>query len=101
MKKIVATVFILLSLVCLSAYSDDDREQDEALKLRQQGKILPLEKILQAARNVHEGRILEVELQHEHKLYIYEIELVDSQGQVWEMKINAVTAKVISSERED
>lgn len=80
---------------------DDDRDQDEVLKLRQQGVILPLEKILQAATQLHPGRVVEVELQKEHGLLIYELELVDEQGQVWEMKIDAKDGKLLSSERED
>lgn len=99
--SIVITSTLLIGLPPLTALADDDREQDQALKLRQQGLILPLEKILQAAQQAHPGRVVEVELQREHKKYIYEVELVDSNGQVWEMKLDATSARIIESERED
>lgn len=92
---------LLISLSPVTSLADDDREQDRALKLRQQGLILPLEKILQAAQKAHPGRVVEVELQREHKKYIYEVELVDNNGQVWELKLDAASARLIESERED
>jgi len=101
MKKIVAIVLTVSCLISGQAFADDDREQDQALKLRQQGAILPLEEILKAAKKIHQGRVVEVELQKEHGTYIYELEIVDTSGQVWEMKLDAKDATVLSSERED
>ena len=101
MRKIAVILFVLFSQASLSVFADEDREQDQALKLRQQGVILPLETILQAAQKVHPGRVVEVELEHEHKSYIYEIEIVDNSGQVWKMIIDAKDANVISAKRED
>jgi len=103
--KIIAALVLQLSVLFISispltSLADDDREQDRALKLRQQGLILPLEKILQAAQKAHPGRVVEVELQREHKKYIYEVELVDNNGQVWELKLDAASARLIESERE-
>jgi len=99
--KFIAAIILLFTLSPLSAFADNDREQDQALKLRQQGLILPLEKILSTVQKIHPGRVVEVELQREHKKYIYEVEVVDNNGQVWELKLDAATAALIESERED
>lgn len=92
---------IIVSLVMQSAWAGQDIDQDDAKALKQKGLILPLERILQAAQHVHPGRVLEVELEKKGDLYIYEIEISDSNGQVWEMKFNASDASLLSQERED
>ena len=79
----------------------DGIDQDEAASLRQQGVILPLSDIIAAAQKQHQGRIIEVELEHKHGRYIYEIEIVNDEGKVWEIKLNASDANIISQEEED
>ena len=81
--------------------AEQDLDQDEAQQLREQGTILPLQDILKAAQNSRQGRIAEVELKQSGNQYIYEIEIIDRKGQVWEMKFDAKTAKLVSHERED
>ncbi|WP_455200073.1 PepSY domain-containing protein [Kaarinaea lacus] len=92
-------VVILLALPLVGFAKDID--QDDARALKQQGIILSLEQILQAAQRVHPGRVIEVDLEQKRNLYIYEVEIADSNGQVWEMKFNASDATLLSDERED
>jgi uncharacterized membrane protein YkoI len=76
-------------------------EQEEVRSLTQQGDILPLEQILQEARQHHAGKVLETELETDDDRYIYEIELLDESGEVWEMEFDATTGKLLKQERED
>lgn len=78
-----------------------DHEQEEVRSLTQQGDILPLEQILEAARQRHAGKILETELEREDDRYIYEIELLDEGGAVWEMEFDATTGELLKQEQED
>lgn len=78
------------------------REYDEIRRLRQRGEILPLESILQQARRQRPGRVLEGGLEREHGgRYIYNLELVDDKGQVWEMELDAATGEVLDNRQED
>lgn len=79
--------------------ADDD--QALARKLRASGAILPLEKIAAQARTVKSGELLETELEHEHGRYVYEVEILDKAGQVWELKLDARTAELLKLERDD
>lgn len=90
---------LLLSGLLISAQADIDHR--EARKLVAAGDILPLQQILDRVEQEQPGRILEVELEQEHDSYVYEIELVDEQGQVWELEFNAETGELIERERED
>jgi uncharacterized membrane protein YkoI len=81
------------------AYSS--REYDEVRSLQQRGAILALQQILERARRYHEGRVLETELERKGERYIYEIELVDDQGQVWEMKFDAASGELLKEKQEN
>ena len=81
------------------AYSSG--EYDEARSLQQRGAILPLQQILERARRYHEGRVLETELEQKGRRYIYEIELVDDQGQVWELKFDAASGELLKEKQEN
>jgi len=83
---------------------DDDyatEEYDDIRRLRQRGDILPLEQILQRARRQRHGRVLETGLQKEHGRYVYNLELVDDKGHVWEMELDAATGEVLKNRQED
>jgi uncharacterized membrane protein YkoI len=76
-------------------------EHDTVRSLVRQGDILSLEQILQVARQHHPGRVLETELKHKRDQLVYEIELVDENGEVWEMKFDARSGALLKEEQED
>ncbi len=75
--------------------------QADARKLSQSGDILSLEKIIASAKSIKPGKVLETELEREYGKYVYEVELLDAHGQVWELKLDAKTGKLIKLESED
>ncbi|HEX5538994.1 MAG TPA: PepSY domain-containing protein [Methylophilaceae bacterium] len=88
-------------LACgLSNVAADD-DQTLARKLRASGEILPLENIAARAQAIKPGELLETELEHKHGRYIYEVEILDKTGQVWELKLDARTAELLKLERDD
>lgn len=90
-------------LTALFGWSHATADTDQALarKLRAAGIILPLETIAAKAQAAKAGELLEAELDHEHGRYIYEVEILDSAGQVWELKLDAGTAALLELERDD
>lgn len=94
-------IFAGLAILLLSSLTHaGGLDQDDARRLREAGKIQPLPVILHAARAVRPGRVLEVELEREHGRVIYEVEVIDQRGRIWELDIDAATAKVLSTKRE-
>jgi uncharacterized membrane protein YkoI len=91
----------LVLLVFCSVVVARDLDQDEALRLRQQGVILPLEQLLQKALDLYPGaKLLEAELEEKHDVYIYEVELLTSEGVVRELDIDATTGRLLK-DKED
>ncbi|QXH60311.1 PepSY domain-containing protein [Pseudomonas azerbaijanorientalis] len=91
----------LVLLAFCSAVMARDLDQDEALRLRQQGVILPLEQLLQQAMGRYPGaKLLEAELEEKHDVYIYEVELLTPEGVVRELDIDATTGRLLK-DKED
>ena len=76
-------------------------EHDAVRAIKQRGDILSLDRILQEAREQHAGHVLESELKHKGGRYVYEVELVDDQGRVREMRFDARTGEVLREKPED
>ncbi|MFJ4145863.1 PepSY domain-containing protein [Pseudomonas sp. NPDC089734] len=90
-----------LGLLCVVAQAKD-LNQDEALNLRQRGVILPLEQFIEQALSHHPGaRLLEAELEEKNDRYIYEFELLTTQGVVRELKFDARDGRLLEDEEDD
>ena len=97
----VVALLLAIALTAPARADDDDVDQVKAARLRNTGEILPLEKVLERARAEHAGKVLETELEHKHGRYVYEIEVLDARGVVWEMKFDAKTGALLKSEQDD
>jgi uncharacterized membrane protein YkoI len=94
--SIVLAIFVIVSP--LKAHADID--QATARQLSATGKILPLEKIHEKAKQIKQGKILETELEKKRGKYLYEVELLDEHGIVWEIKLDAATGQLIKLEED-
>jgi uncharacterized membrane protein YkoI len=97
--------YVCLSALALwvsSGVSARDLSQDEALRLREQGRIIPLEKLLELVAKRHpQSSLLEVELEEDDDIYIYEVELATRDGVVRELEFDAHTGTVLKDEEDD
>ncbi|MEZ1318055.1 PepSY domain-containing protein [Pseudomonas fluorescens] len=101
MKVCSVSRMALLLLAFCSVVLARDLDQDEALRLRQQGVILPLEQLLKQALDRHPGsKLLEAELEEKHDVYIYEVELLTTEGIVRELDVNASTGELLKDEED-
>jgi uncharacterized membrane protein YkoI len=90
-----------LVLACVAVQARD-LDQDEALSLRQNGVILPLEQLVDEALRRHPGaRLLEAELEEKHGVYVYEFELLTTEGVVRELKFDARDSRLLKDEEDD
>ncbi|AIL62665.1 PepSY domain-containing protein [Pseudomonas alkylphenolica] len=97
-----AQAALVALLVLCSLASARDLDQDEALQLRQQGVILPLEQLLNDALGRYPGaKLLEAELEHKHGRYEYEVELLTPEGVVREIKLDASNGALLKDEEDD
>lgn len=91
---------LILALLAAPAFADRD-DHDRARRALEAGEILPLSEILKAAETARPGRVIELELDRDDGRWIYELELVTPDGQLYEMEIDAATGTVLAQEREE
>ncbi|MCW8889160.1 MAG: PepSY domain-containing protein [Sedimenticola sp.] len=97
MKTGLAVLIILL--LPLWVMADNDHERARAL--HESGKVMALEQILDNVREAYPGRLLAIELEQEDDRVIYEVELLDAEGKVWELELDAVTGKLLKRKQDD
>lgn len=94
---LISAVFTAISCGLFSANAWADDDHDRAHKARLAGKIKPLNVVLQELANEHPGQVLEVELEHEHERWTYEIKLLSPDGRVRKLVVNAAVSATPST----
>lgn len=101
LKKFITFTSIVILALAVSV-SAKDLSSSEALRLREQGRILSLEQLLDLIEKRHpQSSLLEVELEEDDGIYLYEVELATKQGVVRELEINAATGAILQDEEDD
>ncbi|MEH3023879.1 MAG: PepSY domain-containing protein [Pseudomonas oryzihabitans] len=101
MKKLTAFATATILLTGLGVAQARDLGPDEALKLRDSGKIKSFEVLNQAAIAQHPGSTThDTELEENYGRYIYQLELRDPKGVKWDLELDASTGEVLKNERD-
>lgn len=97
-------MLVLVLVLMMSGVADaDDDDVELARHLLEQGQILPLEQLLTRAQQLRAGLPVEVELnaQGAPPRYVYEIEMLDREGVVWSIALDAKTGQLIHLEADE
>ena len=79
-------------------WASSDLSDYEIRQLVRDGRILPLERILE--RHRQRGRLLDLEVEREHGRIIYELELLRDDGRVVELEIDAASGEILEQSLE-
>lgn len=91
---------MLIAMLSLSTVRAEE-SATVARQLLKEGKIMPLQEILTKAAMIKPGQVIETDLQKENERYVYELEILDKDGQVWELELDAQTGEFVDLENED
>ncbi len=99
MLRQMAFLFACLATLCVAktAYADD---VDRVRQLRSTDSILPLSKILIEVERRYPGTLLDVELEDEKNLIIYEIEILGADHIVRQINVNARNGEILKAEQD-
>lgn len=100
MKRILFSLVALLPSV-LAAQEAPRPDFEIARDAVAQGAFLPLGPMMARMEREFAGRVLEVELEEDDGLHVYEFEILRSDGRLIEVDVDATTGKVIEVEDED
>lgn len=93
---IALTPLLLIGLGPTQAWASDRNDHERARQALQAGQILPLGKVLERLAQDQPGQVLEVELEHDHGRWIYEVKLLQTGGRVIKFNIDAATGDVLA-----
>ncbi len=94
MRRTFAVLFAVLALAA-GGVAGGERDHDRARAALQAGEVLPLTTILERVAQQHPGQVLGVELEHERGRWIYELKLLESDGVLVELEVDASDATVL------
>ncbi|MDR1994525.1 PepSY domain-containing protein [Azonexus sp.] len=85
----------LLAALVAPAVGDDRRDHELAREELAAGRILPLRTVLDRIRPNFPGEVLEVELDDEHGRWVYAIKILNANGGVSKLLVDARDASLI------
>ncbi len=81
----------------LHAGERDDHEL--ARQALEQGRVLPLRSVLDKIEREYQGQVLKIEFEHADGRFIYEIRLLQNDGRVAKLEVDAVDGRVLAVKR--
>lgn len=97
-------LFVLLLLAAGSALHAGERDRDDHELARQaleRGQVLPLRTVLAKVEREYQGQVLKVEFEDNDGRYVYEIRLLQSDGRMARLTVDAVDGRVLRIKRKE
>ena len=99
--RLFAFVLVLGTLVPGQALRADDSDHELARDALQQGRVLPLRQVLDKIEREYQGQVLKIEFERDDGRYVYEIRLLQQDGRMAKLKIDAVDGRVLKIKRKE
>ncbi len=77
------------------AWAGSRDDQERARQAVQSGQVLALGDVLMRLERERPGQVMKVELEQDHGVWIYEIKLLQPDGRLVKLKLDARTAQVL------
>ncbi|MEO8124488.1 MAG: PepSY domain-containing protein [Burkholderiales bacterium] len=84
-----------LGLALSPALADGKVDHDRVRAAVEAGEILPLPALLEQLQRSHPGQVLELELEKEDGRWIYEVKLLQADGRLLKLELDARSAQVL------
>ena len=78
-----------------------DKDHEMARQALQQGQVLPLRTVIDQVEKQYQGQVLKVEFEHEDGRYLYEIRLLQADGRMVKMEVDARDGRLLKMKRKD
>lgn len=105
-NKILAALAALLSsllfaAVPASADSHSGRDHELARQALEQGRVLSLREVLGRVEQQYGGQVLKIEFEDDDGRFIYEIRLLQDDGRMAKLKVDATDGRVLKIKRKE
>lgn len=89
------TVLLLATLLSTAGLARDRGDHERARDAVQSGQILPLRSVLERLEREQAGQVLEIELDDDDRRWIYKVKLLQADGQLMRLYVDAGTGEVL------
>lgn len=100
-RNVAAAVLTAMLLFLGAAPSVADDDHDRARRALEAGEIMPLRAVIDRVEAEYPGQIIEVELESDDGVWLYEIKLLRSGGVLVELKVDAREGTLIGIKGRD
>lgn len=76
-------------------------DHDVARQALEQGQVLPLRSVLDKIERDHQGQVLKIEFERDDGRFVYKIRLLQKDGRMVRLKVDAVDGQVLSIQRRE
>ncbi len=96
---------LLLALALTGAgqalHADGPEDHELARQALEQGQVLPLRSVLDKVEREHLGQVLKIEFEHDDGRFVYKIRLLQADGRVARLEVDAVDGRVLKIKRKE
>lgn len=82
-------------------YADDHGDHELARQALERGQVLPLRTVLEKVEREYQGQVLKVEFEHDDGRFIYEIRLLQNDGRMAKLYVDAMDGQVLKIKRKE
>ena len=84
-----------------AAHADGHDDHELARQALQQGQVLPLRTVIDRVEQQYHGQVIKVEFEREDGLFVYDIRLLQSDGRLVKLELDARDGRLIKMKRKD
>ncbi|OJX34432.1 MAG: peptidase [Burkholderiales bacterium 68-12] len=88
-------------LAAAPALQADERDHELARQALEQGQILPLRSVLEKVERDYQGQVLKIEFERDDGRFVYKIRLLQGDGRMAKLKVDAVDGRVLGIQRRE
>jgi uncharacterized membrane protein YkoI len=99
--RLAIVAVLLCAGISRMAWADGRDDHERARAAVQAGEVMPLASLLERLQRTHPGQVLELELDRQDGRWIYEVKLLQPNGRLLKLELDARTAQVLEARHKD
>lgn len=95
-RRFALVLVLMLAPGAMSMVEADSGDHERARRAVQAGEVLPLREVLARVEVDHPGQVMELELEREDGMWLYEIKILQPGGFLIELEVDARDGRVLA-----